>query len=217
MDASSCLKALDNRLDGPISVADGLNQYKRYIVQIEINRKSEPNIAFEAIKALGDALFKHILKHRSIKGEYKDILTHADVSTVRLFKNTCLALADHDLLDIEIMKPGQQFFHNISEIRNSIGLISHGKDLREIANLQQSTIELAIANLINHVLVILEAYEQLLDGPPLRYEDNADFNEYLDDENEIEGISYSQALYDQDLIAYIEHLDEYNEFKNEEL
>jgi hypothetical protein len=216
MDSSSCIQQLRTILGREVLVQDGLNRYERYIAQIEANKHTEPNVAFEATKSLGEAIFRHILSHPSIKAEHADMVKKGDAATVGLFKNVCVALSDHDLLDIEIMNPGKKFFHEIAEIRNSTGLISHGKDLRQLTNLKASTIELAIANMVNHILVILEAYELLLGEPEPSYENSAEFNEYLDEENEIAGISYSQALYDQDLVAYKERLDEYNEFKQEE-
>jgi len=40
----------------------------------------------------------------------------------------------------------------------------------------------------------------------VEYDENPDLNDLLDDENPIEGISYSRALYDQDNVAYMERL-----------
>jgi len=212
MDASSSVKNLRSVLGRNILVQDQLDMYERYIVQIESNKASEPNIAFEATKALGEAIFRHILKHERIKGEFADILTKSTPTTYDLFRATCKGLADLDTIDLELLGLGQKFFNDMSQIRNSVGLISHGKDLRDVSNLRLSTVELVIANMINHILVILEAYEILLGEPEFSYEDNPEFNEYLDDYNNIDGIRYSQALYDQDIVAYKERLDEYNEF-----
>ncbi len=216
MDATSSIKQLRVQLSGEVFVQDDLYLYERYLVQIESNLTSEPNVSFEAIKSLAEAIFRHILGHERIKGEFAGILTQSKVTTYKLFQATCKALAEKELIDVEILGLGQKFFHDISEIRNSVGLISHGKDLRDTSNLKQSTIVLGISTTINFLTVILDAYEKLLDGSEMKYDDNTDFNEYLDNENEIEGISYSQALYDQDIVSYKDQLDEYNEFKEED-
>jgi len=216
MDSSISIKALRGVLGQNIFIQDELDAYKRYILQIENNIVNEPNIAFEATKSLGEAIFRHVLKHERIKVEFTDILTRNTLTTYDLFKGTCKALVDLDLIDIEILGLGQKFFNDMSQIRNSVGIISHGKDLRDTSNLRRPTVELAIANMINHILVILEAYQVLLGEQEVSYDDSTEFNEYLDNENFIEGISYSRALYDQDLVAYKELLDEYNELEKED-
>lgn len=218
MDSSYSIALFRSKISQSLLANDGIELYERYIGQIESNKKSDPNVSFEATKSLGEAIFRHILAHPRIKGNFKEILNQRNVTTAALYVGTCRALSDLDLLDIEIMIPGKQFFSDISAIRNDNGLISHGRDLRSLRDLRLSTIELAIVNVINHLLVLLDAYELLLDPPSVTYEENKEFNDYLDDINEIEGISYSQALYDQDAVAYEEQLDEYNVSRdNEEL
>ena len=217
MDSSGSIKTLRSVLDRRIFVEDDLDQYERYIVQIESNKTNEPNIAIEAVKALAEAVFRHILAHGKIKVEFAEILTQSKPTTYKIFQSTCKALADQNLIDIEILGLGQKFFNDISEIRNSVGLISHGKDLRDVSNLSPATLELAISTTLNYIVVILEAYEQLLEEPKVSYEDNTEFNEYLDEQYPVEGILYSQALFDQDAVSYEEQLDEYNSFKEEAL
>lgn len=211
MDSAASIKSLRAALGRKVFIQDDLNLYERYIKQIETNKASEPNIAFEATKSLCEAIFRHVLKHKRMKLEYAEVLTRSTPTTHDLFKAVCKGLNNLDVIDIEILGLGQKFFNDMSQIRNSVGIIAHGKDLRDVSDLRLSTIELAIANSINNLLLILDAYEILLGEPEQEYEDNEQFNEYLDDENEIEGISYSRALYDQDLVAYKEQLDAYNE------
>lgn len=43
----------------------------------------------------------------------------------------------------------------------------------------------------------------------VQYQDHQEFNEYLDETNPMNSISYSQALYDQDYDAYVEELSNY--------
>lgn len=215
MDASSSIKQLRGQLSSEVFVQDDLDLYERYIVQIEANLLSEPNISFEAVKSLGEAVFRHILAHDKFKGKFADILAQGNVTTYKLFQAACRALAEKGLIDIELLGLGQKFFHDISEIRNSVGIISHGKDLRDLSNLKPSTVALSVSTTINYLGAILGAYELLMGEDDGGYENNVEFNEYLDETYAVEGVSYSQALYDQDLVAYKERLDEYNEFRNQ--
>lgn len=210
MDASISIKNIREILTQQLLIEDGLEQYERYIVQIEYNKTNDPIVAFEATKSFGEAIFKHILAHPRIKVEYSDILTSSSPSTYNLFKACVKALVDLDLLDIELLGFGQKFFNDISQIRNSVGIISHGKDLRSTAKLRSSKVEFTISITLSCIIILLEAYEGLLDVQPTAYEENVDFNEFLDSQYEGIGIKYSQALYDQDFIAYNELLDEYN-------
>ena len=216
MDSMASIKSLRAALGRKVLIQDSLDLYERYINQIEANKASEPNIAFEATKSLCEAIFRHVLKHDRMKLEFTEVLKRSTPTTYDLFKAVCKGLDDLGVIDIELLGLGQKFFNDMSHIRNSIGIISHGKDLRDVANLRLSTVELTIANSINILLLILEAYEILLGEPEQEYEDSERFNEYLDDENGIEGISYSRALYDQDIIAYKEQLDEYNSLEEED-
>lgn len=216
MDSTASIKSLRGILRQSILVQDDLDLYERYIVQIETNKIDDPNVAFEATKSLAEAIFRHVLGHEKIKVEFSEVLTHGNATTYDLFKACCKALADLGLIDIEVLGLGQKFFNDMSQIRNSVGIVSHGKDLRDVSDLRVTTVELAIANAINHILVILAGYEGLLEDLMLAYEENKEFNEFLDSEYEISGISYSKALYDQDPVAYNELLDEYNEPRREE-
>ena len=211
MDSSGCIKQLREVINRQKLADDDMALYERYIKLIEDNKTSEPNVSFETTKSLSEAIFRHILAHEKVKGEFSSILQESQSSIGPLYIKTCLALSDLGVLDIEIMKPGKQFFNDVGLIRNDNGLIAHGRDLRELSDLKQSTIELAIVNSFNHLLVILEAYYEILEQLDASYEENVEFNDYLDEANEVEGITYSKALYDQDPIAYNEQLDEYNE------
>ncbi len=215
MDSSGSIKNLRSVLGHGALAQDDLSQYERYLRLIETNRTIEPNLAFEATKALAEAIFRHILAHKRIKLEFAEVITQGDLSTYKLFRAVCRALADHDLIDIEIFGFGGRFFNDMAEVRNSMGIISHGKDLRKVSNLKISTLDLSISNTVSYIAVILEAYEKLLGEPELDYEDNPDFNDLLDSEREIEGIVYSRALYEQDIVAYKEQLDAYNETKED--
>ena len=47
----------------------------------------------------------------------------------------------------------------------------------------------------------------------MEYQDNPEFNEWLDNENPIGDLSYSKALFDQDQVAYEQELENYLDVK----
>jgi hypothetical protein len=51
----------------------------------------------------------------------------------------------------------------------------------------------------------------------INYEDNTDFNLWLDEANPMENLSYSRALFDQDNVSYFEELLEYQTEREEEI
>ena len=209
MDAEGAIKHLRGVITQTIPAGDGLDEYERYIVQIEQNIDTEPNICLEACKALAEGIFRHILKHERLDGQFKEILNSSSAETVALYKSTYKALDFVDVIDIELAKCGHIFFKTIGEVRNSIGMISHGRDLSSLPDLTKSSTRHVVFMTISYLLPLLDAYGQMLEASELRYEDNEAFNDYLNSNYELPGVTYSLALFDQDKVSYEEQLDEY--------
>lgn len=210
------IKQIREMISQPLYSEDGLGEFDRYLIQIENNLDEEPNICLEACKALAEGIFRHILDHDKIEGQFKDVLSSSRAETVSLYKNTYQALDSHTALDIELAKCGHIFFKTIGEVRNSTGLISHGRDLAEFPNLAESTVRHVVFMTISYVIFLLDAYVKIIDLNELQYEDNEDFNEYLDNDYDLSGIRYSLAMFEQDRVSYEEQLDEYNSAEHPE-
>lgn len=209
MDTGYIIKQVRGVLSQQAYTEDGLDLYERYLVQIESNLTVEPNICLEACKAMCEGIFKHILKHGKIAVEYQQILTDSSTNVIQLYRYACRALDDLGVLEKEIAESGNKFFHTVNEVRNSVGLISHGKDLRDNQDLAPSTINATVFIALTYLIFILESYGHLISFQEVEYEANDQFNEYLDSEYTLPGVVYSRALFDQDKIAYEEQLDEY--------
>ena len=104
----------------------------------------------------------------------------------------------------------------LGEVRNNRGDISHG---RLSPKEEVSTPELArlvfdmTKAFLTYILNIFFAVKRKQIAEETKYEDNEEFNNYLDEQNELEGkLSYIRALFDQDNLSYI---GQFESFTNE--
>lgn len=190
--------------------------YHNIIDKIEENIEVMPDITIESCKSLIEGISKTILSKLEIS--YSENGKNADAPRTLLKKvlDNILIPEEHDQ---EFVYKLCELVNRMTEIRNKRGDISHGRLSPKEAN---SDFLLAgfIASVTNEaVYYILSIFFKMdfsyLKG--LRYEDNIDFNQYLDEEYSIGGVLYSRALFDQDLVAYNERLNDYLFSKEEEI
>ena len=65
----------------------------------------------------------------------------------------------------------------------------------------------------NMLYYVLHSFSKVSLIKELEYEDNLEFNEWLDNENPLANLSYSKALFDQDQVAYEQELENYLDAK----
>ena len=65
----------------------------------------------------------------------------------------------------------------------------------------------------NMLYYVLHSFSKVSLIKELEYEDNSDFNEWLDNENPLGFLSYSRALFDQEPVTYQEELQNYLDSK----
>ena len=97
----------------------------------------------------------------------------------------------------------------LGNIRNDRGDISHGRlaPKPETSDSHFSNFVMALTDSFASYLLI--SFSRISLPKELKYEDNAEFNEWLDNENPLGNLSYSKALFDQDQVAYEEELENY--------
>jgi hypothetical protein len=97
----------------------------------------------------------------------------------------------------------------IGNIRNDRGDISHGRlsPKPEQSDTHFSNFVMALTDSFASYLLI--SFSKVSITKELEYEDNIDFNEWLDNENPLGNLSYSKALFTQDQVAYEEELENY--------
>ncbi|MFA5923151.1 MAG: abortive infection family protein [Methylococcaceae bacterium] len=199
-----------NIIDINISANEWLSEYETLLLEIEVNIENEPDISIESCKSLLESIAKNILKR--LDSTYSEKKA-SDTDVHVLLKNAKEKLLEK-ILDSEddLIKRLISVVQRITELRNERGDISHGKTLPKKT---RSSVQLAktiksftdaFASYLLHLFLSID----LLYQEPLRYEENPDFNQFLDEINPMTGgLLYSKALFHQDLTSYEEELETY--------
>lgn len=182
--------------------------YLNIIDKIEQNVQLMPDIAIESCKSLIEGISKTILNKLGVA--YSETSRGVD-TPYTLFKKAVTELKKYSDIDTDFLQPASGMITRMTDIRNKLGDISHGRSSPKVV---QSDEELAtmIAITTDGVMsYVLGKYcgATLPDVRLIEYKDNPEFNSYLDESQETEGITYSKALYDQDPNSYLEQLNNY--------
>jgi Abortive infection C-terminus len=199
------------KLKEAIAGKERWNGLEPYILLVEQNKEVDPNIALDGVKSLVESISKTILTD-------KGIVCDQSWSVQKVVKKAFESLPVFKKITQEELESAKSVigsFGNITkalgEFRNSHGFFSHGRDIQS-EKFDRYLIELAISSsdLISSFLVICHA-EDLKDRNRIYYEENDEFNRYIDEASEeypvVRGIqlSPSKALY-SDTEAYKEEL-----------
>ena len=182
-----------------------------YILLVESNKELNPNASLDGAKGILESVSKTILEDKGI--------TYAPDSNVGfLVKKAFESLPVFSKLsekDLDSAKSILGSFENITrvigEFRNGYGFFSHGQDLQS-EKFDRYLVELTISSsdLLASFLIVSHA-EDLKDRNRVYYEENDEFNRYIDETSEeypvVRGIqlSPSRALF-SDIEAYKEEL-----------
>lgn len=188
-----------------------IDYYQLIIDKIEENVTDNPDIAIESCKSLFEGLGKFIvlnldksLNFTVVDGfKYKRAITKA----VELLEN------EDETFESDFSKSLLKSLENLGNIRNDRGDISHGrlspKPLDSDAHFSVFIVSLSDS----FASYLLKSFSKVPRVKQLEYEDNPDFNEKLDIENDFGFLIYSKALFEQDLVAYEQELQDYIETK----
>lgn len=199
-------KEILNRLESQYS---NIDYYYTIVEKIEENVISNPDIAIESCKALLEGLSKFILKQ--IDTSY-DALVIDKTDFQPLVKQSMMKLSQfNEDIEIDFINKANKLIVSIGEVRNKRGDISHGKLSPKEFLSDRHFSNLVVSMTDNLLFYILSCFSNIVTAKELEYEDNPDFNEKLDNENAFVFLSYSKALFDQDIEAYkqelLNHLD----------
>lgn len=187
-----------------------------YVLRIETYRASSPGLVIENCKSLVESIFKTILVEADSKTEYD--LKNCDISN--LYKQVKKVLFFEEKGYCNIIG---SFGTAISEFRNKLGEISHGKDICTLENNRGALFDdeilflLSITDNISYFL--LNYYKNLYPAyakkrKELEYDDNKKFNDWFDETEDmviVGGVSLlpSRILFGGDIEAYKTSLSEY--------
>ncbi len=190
--------------------------YETVIDVIENHVNSQPDICIESCKSLIEGVSKTIIKTLDDTASDNDL---KDMDLMPLFKRAARKLAEKDdTLELDFVNRTGSLIENFGRIRNERGDISHGRAApKEINSSPQ------FSNMVARVTEALAFYVldhffrlELPEVTEIGYEENADYNEMLDRLNPLDGISYSKALFDQDIVSYCQQLFDYQSELEEE-
>lgn len=178
--------------------------YQNIIDVIEQNVASQPDICIESCKSLIEGVSKTILK--TLDPTISDAqIKKLDV--MPLFKKAANKLAEFDSeVEPDFINRSGSLIENFGMIRNQRGDISHGKAVPKLdcSTPQFSNLVTRITEAVTYYL--LEHFFRLELDQEIKYEDNSEFNQWLDSLNPLGTLSYSKALFDQDKVSYEQQL-----------
>ena len=199
------------KLKEAINGKERWNGLVSFITLVEENRTTNPNVALDGAKSLVENIAKTILTDKGIVCESTwsvQKVVKTAFESLPVFKKITQA-------ELESAKSVIGSFENIvrvlGEFRNTHGFFSHGRDIQS-EMFDQYLIELVISSsdLIASFLIVSHS-EDLKDRSRIFYEENDEFNRYIDETSEeypvVRGIqlSPSKALF-SDIHAYKEEL-----------
>lgn len=182
-----------------------------YILLVETNKELNPNASLDGAKGILESVSKTILEDKGIAyapDSNVGFLVKKAFESLPVFSK----LAEKDLDSAKsILGSFENITRVIGEFRNGYGFFSHGQDLQS-EKFDRYLVELTISSsdLLASFLIVSHA-EDLKDRNRVYYEENDEFNRYIDETSEeypvVRGIqlSPSRALF-SDTEAYKEEL-----------
>ncbi len=177
--------------------------YQDIIDIIEQNVASQPDICIESCKSLIEGVSKTILK--TLDPTISDAAMKEDV--MPLYKKAAKKLAEFDdKIESDFVNRSGSLIENFGMIRNRRGDISHGRAVPKLdfSTPQFSTLVMNVTEAITFYL--LEHFFRIEISKDIKYEDYDEFNQWLDNSNPLGTLSYSKALFEQDVISYEQQL-----------
>lgn len=206
---------LRNSIDGK----DRWSGLLPYIVLVEENKESDPNVALDGAKSIVESVAKTILEDKAIK--------YAPATDIqKLVKMAFEALPVFSKISTKDLNSAKSILGSfetvtrvIGEFRNAHGFFAHGRDMQS-EKFDGYLLELSISSsdLLASFLIVCHA-EDLKDRSRIYYEENDEFNRYLDETSEelpvVQGIQLlpSKTLF-TDLEAYKDRLGAFVNEKN---
>jgi len=181
-----------------------IDYYHLIVNKIENNVSINPDISIESCKSLIEGISKFIW--RQLDAGYDGVkIDKMDLPDI--FKKFVIVFSSRcDFIETDFIRRSSSLIQTISEIRNKRGDISHGKLAPK-----GTVSDTHFSNLVMHmtdglVYYLLNCFSRIEIQTELQFEDNPGFNAWLDEENKFGTLSYSKALFDQDIEAYKQEL-----------
>lgn len=186
------------------------SDFRYYIPIIEKAEENEihhPDITIECCASLFQGISKTIVYRLDPPADKKQFENESIQRQVKAALK-CLSASD-DLFEAAFPTAAENMVRIVGELRNARGDISHGRVVPKELQSDRSLARLVLNVTESLLRYMLASYFALkpVDLEQVPYDDNADFNEYLDELNPLEGKPlYSRALYEQFYEDYLVQL-----------
>lgn len=175
---------------------------------VETHIEEKPDITIETCKSIIEGISKLTLHLLAQEPLHKLNSDKFETLFKKAFKEIG-ARSGHEF-DEDIVNRFGAAVSYLGEIRNQHGDISHGKaSLKEqISDAELAEMVIGITDSIGTYM--LRKLDQLVSDHEIKYSENAEFNQYLDDLYPLDSyVKYSKALHEQDSALYGEQLAEF--------
>jgi hypothetical protein len=226
-EVSSIVKA-SFKMQGTQEVIKRYSGYRHIEITVSALEKAvseNPSLAFDLSKTLVESSCKSILKDRGYTVD-------DNLDVPRLLRETlekCQLVPNSHLTNDEIRKSLkktvgglQTVVQGLCELRNNEGLASHGRDSYKppLEEIQAQLAARAADVVVNFLFEIHKNYPSQLSAQKITYQDQGEFNDYIDDSNPIVtifGYQYkpSRVIYELDEEVYMTLLEDYSEIDKE--
>lgn len=201
------------------AMSAGLTHVQEQVAAIEQAVTTNPGLAFDLSKTLIESVCRTILTERSLPADPGDDLP-------KLFKTATTLLpflppsasGDADIRKklVQTLNGLSTAVQGICELRNSCGFASHGSDsARPQMAKAQALLAAEAADVIVGFLHRIHREERTITiNQPIRYDDQPDFNESIDEQHELihifdEAFEPSKVLFEMAPESYRIYLSEY--------
>jgi hypothetical protein len=191
---------------------NNIEYYNVIVKTIEENVNTNPDIAIESCKSLFEGIGKFIIL---------SLDNSLSFDVVEKFKYKRAIAKAIELLEKRHLEFESDFSNKlidtlevIGNIRNDRGDVSHGrlspKPIHSTSIFSNCIMTLT-DSFVSYLLISFSKVELI---KKMEYEDNPEFNEWLDENNQFGLLkSYSKALFEQDKVAYEQELIDYLELQ----
>lgn len=214
-----------------VNNAERYPEFRYYIgimKKAENNLSNQPDICIEACKSLLEGISKSIIERLDSTAERKKL---DDMNVSPLIKKAAQLLKKADnVIEDDFVTRCSSLAHAMGTLRNDRGDISHGKAVPKTLSSNDRLSTLCLTTTESVICYMLDAFygiavaekelpketigpeEVVSDLPIISYEDNSDFNDWLDEKHPLEGrLIYSYALYELYYEDYVIQLEEFHE------
>ena len=212
-------------------INENLNEYPDFEYYLPIMEKAEknlsnqPDICIEICKSLLEGISKSIIERLDKKVNRENFKKSEAGKLVKTA--TGLLKQNDDVIEDNFVTRSASLAYALAQIRNERGDISHGKAVPKYKKSNERLAYLSYQMAEGIASYMLDSFfrisKKMDDEKPerpdveqVKYEDNEDFNDLLDDDMPWDGkLLYSKALYELYYEDYLIRLEDYRDSNNE--